>query len=135
MAYSMRHIAGILLVVVLIILLITSILRTDCACTGGGYCFCLQTGESLHTVREEDIRQIPEPAQSEYRNFLHAWETEYAMRTQEWASLYTEYHATERSEAELLEFDRQLARAYEEFLLLFRDRHAKFRERLNISTP
>ena len=92
----------------------------------------MQSGEALHDIREEDFRKIPEPTSSEYRNFLEAWEMEFAARSQEWASLYAAFHAQDRTEDETLEFDRQLARAYRDFLILFRDRHEKFRERLGI---
>lgn len=132
MAYQVRHAAGYLLIAVLIAVLLASMLRSECACTGEGDCFCMQSGEALHDVQEEDLRKIPDPEQSEYRHFLDAWEMEFAARSQEWASLYAEFHAQDRTEDETLEFDRQLARAYRDFLILFRDRHEKYRERLSI---
>ena len=131
MHFSFRSIAIPLLVVALGTFAY-SMVQSSCVCTNEGHCFCLRSGEDLTNVSEAELVSLPEPAQTQYRNFLTAWKTEYELRTQEWAELYAKFHGEAHTTDENVEFNRQLASAHRDFVLLFRQRDELYRAQLGI---
>ena len=106
--------------------------QNDCVTTEDGHRFCMKQGDELDTISEAELRAMPVPVQSQYRAFLASWEADYALRTQEWAGLYANFHAAHHSEQENIEFNRELASEHRDFVLLFRDRDKTFRSQLGL---
>lgn len=132
MAIPSTRTIGLGLIGVLAVVAVLTILSGDCACTDEGDCYCINNPEALHHVSKAEISALPEPDQSRYRAFLGAWEAEYEMRQEEWASLYLDFYSASQEPGTTREFNRQLARAYRDFLALFRQRHALFRQNLSV---
>lgn len=132
MSLSPLRAFGIILASVFCILIIASILTRQCACTVDQECFCIDDESTLSPMTEEDLAKITEPGQSEYRAFLAAWEAEYTERKHEWANLYTAFYATEHDSMTERSFDTQLAQSHQNFIEVFRQRDALFRERIGL---